>query len=317
MGDEIKSAPSPAVIMRASDIAKFLRTDFHGQDIQINAVKSINDISENVLVFSKIKVQEDLLKKVEHACIITSELPDHIGLNTFIIVQNPRLAFAKVLSEFFVVKASPCIGQHSIIHPTAKVATSVVIGNGCTIGRDVEIGEHTEIRHNVVIADGVKIGRHCLIRSNSVIGEEGFGFEYGDDGTPIRIPHLGSVEIGDYVEIGNFTAIARGTLKNTIIHSCVKIDNLVHIAHNCIIGENSMIIACAEISGSTVVGRNSWLGVGCSTMQKIKLGDNCIVGIGSVVLKDVSSKGVVAGNPARVLRIRQQMHDKEINNCPL
>lgn len=305
MGDEIKSVLSPAVILKVSDISRFLKTEFYGQDIHINTVKSIDDICENALVFSKSKVQEDLLKKVAYACIITSELPDRIGLNTFIIVQNPRLAFAKVLSEFFVEKTSPGIGQHSIVHPTAKIAASVVIGNGCTIGRDVEIGEHTAIRHNVIIADGVKIGRYCLIRSNSVIGEEGFGFEYEDNGTPIRIPHLGSVEIGDYVEIGNFTAIARGTLKNTIIHSCVKIDNLVHIAHNCIIGENSMIIACAEVSGSTVVGRNSWLGVGCSTMQKIKLGDNCIVGIGAVVLGDVVPSAVMAGNPAKVIKTKK------------
>ena len=115
---------------------------------------------------------------------------------------------------------------------------------------------------------------------------------------------MGSVEIGDYVEIGNFTAVARGTLKNTIIHSHVKIDNLVHIAHNCIIGENSMIIACAEISGSAVVGENCWLGVGSSTMQKIKLGNNCLIGIGAVVLKDVPPGAVMAGNPAKVIRIQ-------------
>jgi UDP-3-O-[3-hydroxymyristoyl] glucosamine N-acyltransferase len=155
-----------------------------------------------------------------------------------------------------------------------------------------------------VIADDVKIGRHCLIRSNSVIGEEGFGFEYEEDGTPIRIPHLGSVEIGDFVEIGNFTAIARGTLKNTIIHSHVKIDNLVHIAHNCIIGEKSMVIACAEVSGSSIVGKKCWLGAGCSTMQKIKIGDNCLIGIGAVVLKDVLPGAVMAGNPAKLIRMR-------------
>lgn len=98
--------------------------------------------------------------------------------------------------------------------------------------------------------------------------------------------------------------VARGTLKNTIIHSHVKIDNLVHIAHNCIIGENSMIIACAEVSGSTVVGKNCWLGVGCSTMQKITLGDNCLIGIGAVVLKDVPSGAVMAENPAKVIRMQ-------------
>ena len=302
MGDEIGNPTT--LDLKASDIAGFLEAEFHGQDIQIKAAKSIGDISENALVFSKIKVQAELLKTVKQVCFITSEIPDHIGSHAFIIVQNPRLAFAKALSEYFVEKNPPSIGPNSIIHPTAKIAASVIIGNGCTIGRDVEIAEHTEIRHNVVIADGVKIGRHCLIRSNSVIGEEGFGFEYEVNGAPFRIPHLGSVEIGDYVEIGNFTAVARGTLKNTIIHSHVKIDNLVHIAHNCIIGENSMVIACAEVSGSAVVGKNCWLGVGCSTMQKITLGDNCLIGIGAVVLKDVPPGAVMAGNPAKVIRMQ-------------
>ena len=106
-------------------------------------------------------------------------------------------------------------------------------------------------------------------------------------------------------QTGNFTAIARGTLKNTIIRSHVKIDNLVHIAHNCIIGEKSMIIACAEISGSSIIGEKCWLGVGCSTMQKIKLGDNCLIGIGAVVLKDVLPGAVMAGNPARFIRMQE------------
>lgn len=302
MGNEIDSRT--ALHLKASDIARFLKADFHGQDIQIKAAKSMDDVSVNALVFSKGKVQSDLLKKIEQTCFITSELPDDIGSHAFIIVQNPRLAFAKALSEFFVEKKPPSIGLNSVIHPTAKIAASAIIGNGCTIGRYVEIGDYTELRHNVVIADGVKIGCHCLIRSNSVIGEEGFGFEYDETGAPIRLPHLGSVEIGDFVEIGNFTAVARGTLKNTIIHSYVKIDNLVHIAHNCIIGENSMVIACAEVSGSSIVGKNCWLSVGCSTIQKIKLGDNCLIGIGAVVLKDVPPGAVMAGNPAKIIKMK-------------
>lgn len=108
-----------------------------------------------------------------------------------------------------------------------------------------------------------------------------------------------------FVEIGNFTTIARGTLDNTIIHSHVKIDNLVHIAHNCIIGENSMVVACAEVSGSAIVGKNCWLGVGCSTMQKIRIGENSIIGIGAVVLEDVAPGAVMAGNPAKVIRTKK------------
>jgi UDP-3-O-[3-hydroxymyristoyl] glucosamine N-acyltransferase len=291
----------------ASDIAAFLKAKIFGENIQINSVKSMDDIAENALAFSKAKLANDFLKNTKHTCFITSELPENIGSNTFIIVENPRLAFAKVLSAFFVEKKTPGIGEYTVIHPSSVIGKSVIIGNCCTIGRDVVIGDSTEIRNNVVITEGVKIGRHCLIRSGAVIGEEGFGFDYEENGIPVRIPHLGSVEIGDFVEVGNFTAIARGTLKNTIIHSHVKIDNLVHIAHNCIIGEKTMIIACAEVSGSSVVGENCWLGVGCSTMQKIKVGHNCLIGIGSIVLKDVPSGSVMAGNPAKLIRMQGEV----------
>jgi len=302
MGNEIKRKTRKP--LRASDVAKFLKTELCGKDLPIKTVASLENGCANALTFSKSKLSADFLKKLRHSCVITNTLPNKTGSNVFIIVDNPKLAFAKVLSEFFVEKRKPGIGKYSVIHPTAKIGKGVFIGNGCTIGRNVMIGDYSEIRNNVVIADGVTIGKHCLIRSNAVIGEEGFGFANEKDGVPIRVPHLGSVEIGDYVEIGNFTAIARGTIKNTIIHSHVKIDNLVHIAHNCIIGKNTLIIACAEVSGSCDVGKNSWVGVGCSTMQKIKIGDNCLIGIGSVVLKDVPSDAVMAGNPARLLRMQ-------------
>lgn len=290
------------VAVRASNIAAFLNTRLYGKDVSIVGARSIDDVKENTLVFSKGKVEGGQIERAREACFITSELPDQIGSNAFILVKNPRLAFAKTLSEFFIERETPGIGQNSVIDPTANIASTAIVGSGCAVGRNVQIGEYTQIRHNVVIADGVKIGRYCLIRSHSVIGEEGFGFEWDEDGVPLRIPHLGSVEIGDYTEIGNFVAVARGTLGNTVICSHAKIDNLVHIAHNCIIGERTMIIACSEVSGSTIVGDNCWLGAGCSTIQKIAIGENSTIGIGAVVLNDVPADTVVAGNPARVIR---------------
>jgi len=258
---------------------------------------------ENSLVFSKVKLIDESFYRV---CFIVPEPPEVMGTNAFIVVKNPRLAFAKALQEFLVEKKKGGnISQSSVIDPSAFIPASVMIGSGCVIGRDVEIGENTEIRHHVVIADGVKIGRDCLIRSHCVIGEEGFGFDYEEDGTPIRVPHLGSVEIGDCVELGNFTAIARGTLGNTVIRSNVKTDNLIHIAHNCIIGENSLFAACAEVSGSIVIGKNCWVGPGASIKQKLNIGENSVIGVGAVVVKDVLPRAVMAGNPARFLRFRE------------
>ncbi|MBU4574907.1 MAG: UDP-3-O-(3-hydroxymyristoyl)glucosamine N-acyltransferase, partial [Proteobacteria bacterium] len=234
MGDSLSH--NPRKIVTARDIAMFLGTKIHGEDVEINSVCSLDSIDERSLLFSKTKLDGKLLSGYSQVCLITTELPVDVVSGTFILVENPRLAFAKVLAEFFLKKEKPGIGKHSVVAPSAKIGQDVSIGNNCTIGENVVIGDKTIIRNNVVIADDVKIGANCLLRSNCVIGEEGFGFEDDKDGTPVRIPHLGSVKIGDFVEVGNFTAIACGTLKDTTIGSHVKIDNLVHIAHNCVIG---------------------------------------------------------------------------------
>jgi len=288
----------------ASQVAEYLGTRLIGDDFLIQNICSLGDLSEYCLAFSRTTLTARDLTQIRNACIITPVPPDFMGGNSFIQAANPRLAFAQVVSRFFIERPGPGIGEYTCIHPSASIADSVSIGRCCSIGKNVVIGEHTEIRDNVVIGDGVRIGKNCLIRSSSVIGEEGFGFELDESGTPIRIPHLGSVEIGDFVEIGNFTSVARGTLKNTVIHSHVKIDNLVHVAHNCIIGEKSLIIACAEISGSTVVGEKCWLGVGCSTIQKISVGSNSTIGVGAVVLHDVPPDSIMAGNPAKLIKMK-------------
>lgn len=285
--------------VKVSDIAKFLGTKFHGKDILVKNVTSLDNISKNALVFSKGKVETGLLENVEQVCFLAPDLPEFIGHNVFIVVDNPRLAFAKILAEFFVEKKPSGIGKYSVIHPSTKIGKAVIIGNCCTIGQNVVIGDNTEIRNNVVIADGVRIGTHCLIRSNSVIGEEGFGFEYDEYGMPIRIPHLGSIEIGNFVEIGNFTTIARGTINNTIIQSYVKIDNLIHIAHNVRIGRNSLIISHAQIAGSVEIGDNSWVAPSSTIKDGVSIGSGAYIGIGAVVIHDVAANEKVFGNPAK------------------
>jgi UDP-3-O-[3-hydroxymyristoyl] glucosamine N-acyltransferase len=136
-----------------------------------------------------------------------------------------------------------------------------------------------------------------------VIGEKGFGFPFAEDGTPVELPHLASVRIADYVEIGALNTVVGGALSDTIIHSHVKTDDHVHIAHNCEIGARTVITACSEISGSVKIGERCWLSPNCSIMNKINIGDDCFIGLGAVVLKDVPSGAVMVGNPAKILRI--------------
>lgn len=141
-----------------------------------------------------------------------------------------------------------------------------------------------------------------MILSHSVIGEDGFGVETDDAGNLFNIPHIGGVEIGANVQIGSLNSIASGTIQPTVIADYTKTDNLVHIAHNVHIGKNCQITACAEISGSVIIGDRVWLAPNASVMQKITIGDGALVGLGAAVTKSVAPNNVVAGNPAKFIR---------------
>ena len=174
---------------------------------------------------------------------------------------------------------------------TTAVVKSI-IDNNVTIGNHCTIYPGAKIRENVVIGD------NSIIRENSVIGGQGFGIEKNKDFKNIKIPHLGGVEIGEHVEIGALTTIVSGTINPTIIEDYVKIDDHVHLAHNCIIKSACIITACSEISGSVTINSNSWLGPNCSIMQKVTIGEGSIVGLGAVVTKSFSKGSILVGNPA-------------------
>jgi len=285
--------------VRASDIADLLLTPFYGINLEVKGVSSKDNIKKNTLVFLNAPVDPIYFKGYDHVCFIVHEHQVIYINNAFIPVKQPRLSFAKVVKKFFEKEHVPFISPTVVYGRDVIFGDKISIGVGTVIGDNVTIGARTRIGNNVTIGDGVKIGKNCLIRSNSVIGEKGFGFDFAEDRTPVEIPHIGGVIIGDHVEVGNFTSICAGTIRPTEIHSHVKIDNLVHIAHNCIIGEKTLIIAGAEISGSVMIGRRSWIGPKASIREKILIGNDCVVGIGSNVVNNINSHSVVYGNPAR------------------
>lgn len=224
-----------------------------------------------------------------------------IGFNnalseSLLISIAPRFDFCRALKYLLEQKILVNRVQETQIHESAIVASTATIEEG------VIIGENTQIEHNVTIHQGTYIGDNCIIRANTVIGAQGFGFEKASDGKWIRFPHLGRVIIGHNVEIGALNSICLGALDNTIIENGVKTDNLVHIAHNCIVGENSILTACTELSGGVTLGKGVWMGPNSSTMQKIYIADNATVGLGSVVTKNVAANHVVAGVPAKIIK---------------
>lgn len=215
--------------------------------------------------------------------------------------EDPHRVFFYILKEFFSKKERMKKGINNIISPSAKIDEQVLIGNNCVIGDRVEIGKGCKIYNNVVIKDNVKIGKKCLIQSGAVIGEEGFGFLTAKDHSRERVIHLGSVTLGDNVEIGANTCIARGVMEDTVIGNGSKIDNLCHIGHNVKIGNNAFIVANTLVGGSAIIGDNCWLATSI-IRNGISIGDNALVGFGSVVVKDVEVGAVVYGNPAKPVK---------------
>lgn len=280
-----------AKAITAYDLASALGLPLSGQDGTITGVSAYGAATAQDLTFNTAATITDAA-----ACVpIVGAAITHTAM-PHIVSPQPRLDFIRALAHIettvgFVQETAP-----SVIHRTAVIGDNVVIEPGC------HIGEGVRIAHNVVVHAGSKIGSHTIVRAGAVIGAEGFGFARLADGTPVRFIHLAGVSIGQNVEIGTNNTICRGTLQDTVIEDHVKMDSLVHIGHNCHIETGAFITACAEFSGGVRLGENAWVGPNSSILEKVKIGARALVGIGSVVTKDVAPDTVVAGNPARVLR---------------
>jgi UDP-3-O-[3-hydroxymyristoyl] glucosamine N-acyltransferase len=288
MGHELSQPVS------AASLAERLGLPLTGIDTPIKEIRALSAISEGSLCFAKVPPAAGTAL----AAVIIAPPGTSLSSGAVIAAANPRLAFARALqllaSEpgFRAHTAAPCV------HPTAQVSLTAVLGKG------VRVGARTVIGHHVVVADGVTIGSDCQIKSNTVIGEAGFGFERDEAGIPVRVLHLGTVVIGDRVEIGSLNTICRATLGSTIVEDEVKTDDHVHIAHNCRVRRGALLTACVELSGGVDVGEFSWIGPNSSVIQKAVLGSHAFVGIGANVTKSVPDGMTVAGNPAKPLHLK-------------
>ena len=287
--------------IKVSEIANFINKPFEGHDFYINNVSTVSELNKYSIIFCLNNKYLDN-KKFSKILIICKKKINiaHNDYFAFILSENPKLDFSKIINNFFI-KTKTKIENTSIINKKAKLSKNISVGHYSIIAENVEIGEGTSIGNHVVIAKNSKIGKDCIIKSGAIIGETGFGFAF-EEKKSFLIPHLGSVIIGNNVLIGSNTVINKGTITDTVIGNNVKIDDCCFIAHNCIIKENSIIIATSEISGSCIIEENSWIGPGTKIIQKVVVGKNSTVGIGSIVRKNISPDSKVQSLDSLTLR---------------
>lgn len=216
-------------------------------------------------------------------------------------VANPRREFARVLAKFFAEEAPAGIAPAAIVSESVVLGEGTYVGPGAYLAPGVVIGEKCRIGANCVLLEGTIIGDHTSIGPNSTIGHVGFGYAREDDGSPVLIPHSGGVRIGSHVDIGANTCIDRGTLEDTVVEDDVKIDNLVHIAHNCRVERAAFVIATAILCGGVRVGPRAWVAPNASVLEQLSIGSDATVGLASTVIRDVPDGATVVGSPANEL----------------
>ncbi len=229
--------------------------------------------------------------------------------------KNPRLHFFRIVERFHPVKTTvPGIAPTAVIGKNFTGGKGVTIAQGVTIGDNVTLGDHvhlmagvfvgddvtmgsnTLVKPNVTIMDRTRIGQGVIIHPGTVIGSDGFGFT-PSQGVHEKLVHAGFVQIDDQVEIGACNTIDRGTLGRTWLQRGVKTDNLVHIAHNVVVGENTLIVAQVGIAGSAVLGKNVIVAGKAGISGHLTIGNNAIVGPGAGVVSDVPPGEIVSGVP--------------------
>ena len=257
-------------------------------------------------------------------CLTTNDIAETIKQNhpnaTVLVCEKPRRISAQILTQFFLSdhKAdlsgadTASVDPSSFIHPDAVIGPYAVIGPDCYIESGVVIGAHVVLEREVHLAENCRIEAHCWLAhtvfgatvkvgQNSVIGKHGFGFD-GKGADALFIPHIGRVVIGEGCNIGSGVAIDRGVIEDTFIGSYVMIDNLVHIAHNVCIGDNTIILGQAGIAGSVTIEPNCVIGGQVGIADHVHLCEGVTIASKSGVTKDISQPGKYAGFPAEPAR---------------
>lgn len=311
--------------MTAQDVATFVHGEISGDPaVEILRVAKIEDADSGDLTFLANPKYEKFVAATKASAILvstsydTKRSPERRGL-TFIKVPDPYVAFLQVmkrivpmpdpftkgihataaLSESATLGSNAALGAYVVVGRNVVIGSNTKIAHGCVIGDGVTIGENCSIYPNVTIYHGTRLGNGVIIHAGAVLGSDGFGFAPKADGSYEKIPQMGIVVIEDNVEIGANCTIDRATMGQTVVKHGTKLDNLVHIAHNVIIGENTVIAAQSGISGSTKVGKNVVIAGQVGIVGHIEIADRTVLMAQSGVPKSTEAGKTYFGYPAK------------------
>lgn len=291
------------------------------RELRISGLEQITEAVESQLTFIGEKKYAKLWERSNASAALVNDTIDlEPGDGRALVrVTDADLALVKVLKMFAAEPplSNPGIHSQAIVDETAQVGEGASIGAGCYIGPGVVIGENTRIYPNVTVLDHTKIGddtviwpgvvirercrigSRCIIQPNATIGSDGFGIRPSPDGKGlIGLPHIGTVEIGDDVEIGAGTCVDRGKFSATSVGAGTKIDNLVQIAHNCRIGRSCIIAGQTGIGGTVTLGDGVVMGGASRVRDHVTIGDRVTLGGGTGVVHDVPAGQTLLGAPA-------------------
>ena len=297
------------------ELANFIEGEVIGDaSLSISGISSLDEAQEGEITFvAKSKYLAKARETKASAIIVSDELE---GVDkSFIKTDNPYLGYAKIVTLFYqhshpvlgidksaIVGEGTRIGQGVSLYPWVFVGKDVTISDGVVVYPHTFIGDGTFVDEGTIIYSHVSIREHCrigkrvIIHSGTVIGSDGFGFA-PDGNRYYKIPQIGTVQIDDDVEIGANNTIDRGALGKTWIKRGVKTDNLVHIAHNVVIGEDTLLVALVGISGSTRIGNHVTLAGNVGVVGHVEIGDNTVVGAKTGVSGNVPANTIVSGYP--------------------
>lgn len=302
------------------EIAQLIGGELRGDPaVRLHKLVSAGSMDPLALTFASSQEYLDLIDVTQIGAVILWPGAPEMGVPT-IVVDNPRAAFGRILALIDEpAPIEPGVHELAVVKPGARVAPTASVGPGAVIEATATVGERSKVHANAYVGDNctvgddcilapnavlvknVRVGDRCIIHASAVLGASGFGFEW-DGERHVKLPQIGGVTVGNDVEIGANTCVDRGMLSDTVIGNGVKIDNLCQIAHNVVIGDDSILTGMVGIGGSSTLGKRVVVGANAGISDHVTIWDDVRLGGRSGVASDIIEPGEYFGQPAQKKR---------------